>query len=208
VPTDQRLVAAARTAGVHCERVLAAIAAVPRELFIPTESMPRAQQDVPIPIPHGLVTTQPSLVAVMVDALELTGTETVLEIGTGYGYQTALLAHLARHVYSIEWWPDLAAAAVENLIRAGVGNASVEVGDGGDGLPAHGPYEAIVVSAAARTIPPPLINQLVEGGHLVAPIGAGGDEWVRLFGKRSGALVAARDLVPARFVILAGRYGA
>jgi protein-L-isoaspartate(D-aspartate) O-methyltransferase len=154
------------------------------------------------------VTTQPSLVAVMVQALDLAGREKVLEIGTGLGYQTALLAGLAMRVWSIEWWADLAATAVANLARQGVRNAEVVVGDGGDGLPAHAPYNGIVIAAAAPEVPAPLVAQLAEGGRLVQPIGWGGQEDVRLFVKRHGRLTMRRALIPARFVPLVGRFGA
>lgn len=201
------LAAAARAAGVRDERVLAALRTVPREAFVPAESAASAYRDEPIPLPHHQVTTQPSLVAVMVEGLALTGAENVLEIGAGYGYQTALLGSLARQVWSVEWWPDLTAAATENLRRQGVANALVVVGDGGEGLAAHAPYDAIVVAAAAPVPPAPLVEQLVEGGRLVMPVGPGGHETVRRFVKRNGRLEAGHALILARFVPLVGRYG-
>src|SRR5213078_69711 len=129
------LVAAVRRTGVRDERVLAAIAAVPRAEFVPPEHADRAHVDAPIPIPHGQVTTQPSLVARMIEALELQGSERVLEVGTGYGFQTALLAHLSGFVWSIERWPDIARTAGDHLARHGVTNVAVVVGDGTVGLP-------------------------------------------------------------------------
>lgn len=199
---------AARAVGVRNARVLEAIRAVRREDFVPAASAALANIDEPIPLPHGLVTTQPSLVAVMVEALALVGDESVLEVGTGYGYQTALLARLAGYVWSIEWWPDLAATAKDNLTRAGIINVTVDVGDGGEGLAAHAPYDAIVLTAAAPMVPRPLRDQLAEGGRLVQPIGWGGHEQVRLFVKTAGTLTAARDLIAARFVPLVGPFGA
>jgi protein-L-isoaspartate(D-aspartate) O-methyltransferase len=201
------LVAAARAMGVRDPRVIDAVGRVRREMFVPPLSAGLADYDEPIPIPHGVTTSQPSLVAAMVEALALQGDENVLEIGTGYGYETALLAHLSRTVWSIEWWDDLAAAAQDNLARAGVTNVTVVTGDGGEGLPDHAPYDAIVVTAAAPTVPPPLVEQLADGGRLVQPVGRGGAELVRLFVKRDGTLTRERDLVPARFVPLVGPYG-
>ncbi len=203
----ERLVAAARAAGVRDERLLAAIAEVPRADFVPPESAGAAYGDRPIPIPHGQVTTQPSLVAQMVAALGLSGGEKVLEVGTGYGWQTALLARLAGTVWSIERWRDMAETARTSLERASVENARVVVGDGTQGLPAHAPFDAIVLTAAFRSVPPPLAEQLVEGGRLVQPIGPGGRDDVTLFEKREGGLVAVRVIVPAHFVRLYGRYG-
>src|SRR5690606_492297 len=163
-------------AGVTDARVLDAMRAVPRARFVPAEHAHEADLDVPIPIGHGQVTTQPSLVAAMIQALELGGDETVLEVGSGYGYQTALLARLAAVVWSVEWRDDLAAAARENLAAAGVRNAHVVTGDGTLGLPEHAPFDAIVVSAAFPDVPPPLVDQLAPGGRLVQPLGHGGDE--------------------------------
>ena len=200
-----QLVDAARDAGVQDEGVLAAIAAVPRGEFVPPEYVDRADLDAPIPIPHAQVTTQPSLVARMVEALELQGVERVLEIGTGYGWQTALLARLAREVFSIERFPDLAETARASLV--GHENVTVVVGDGSAGLPEYAPFDAILVAAAYTTVPAPLADQLAEGGRLVQPIGPGGAEDVFLFEKRDGVLRRTRWVTGAHFVRLYGRHG-
>jgi protein-L-isoaspartate(D-aspartate) O-methyltransferase len=201
------LVAAARRAGVRDQRLLAAIAELPRSWFVAAEHAARAQVDAPLPIPHDQVTTQPSLVARMVDALGLAGDETVLEVGTGYGWQTALLARLAYEVWSVERFADLADTARANLAGHGVGNAHVVVGDGTLGFAGHAPYDAIIVAAAFPEVPTPLVEQLIEGGLLVQPIGRGGREDVVLFLKREGAPVSLRVLTGARFVRLIGTYG-
>jgi protein-L-isoaspartate(D-aspartate) O-methyltransferase len=199
------LVEAARAAGVSDERVLAAIAAVPRAPFVPAEHAGRADVDAPIPIPHRQVTTQPSLVARMVEALALAGGERVLEIGTGYGWQTALLARLAREVFSVERFADLAETARAAL--AWCDNVTIVVGDGSEGLPEHAPFDAILVAAAYPSVPAPLAEQLAEGGRLVQPLGYGGDEDVVLFEKRDGVLRRVRSIGGAYFVRLHGRYG-
>jgi protein-L-isoaspartate(D-aspartate) O-methyltransferase len=199
------LVVAARDAGVRDERVLAAIAAVPRAGFVPAELVGGADFDTPIPIPHGQITTQPSLVARMVEALSLEEDERVLEIGTGYGWQTALLARLAREVFSVERFDDIAEAARAAL--AGRENVHVVVGDGSEGLPEQAPFDAILVSAAYPTVPAPLAQQLPEGGRLVQPLGPGGAEDLVLFEKRCGALQRIRSLGGAHFVRLHGRHG-
>jgi protein-L-isoaspartate(D-aspartate) O-methyltransferase len=199
------LVAASREAGVQDERVLDAIAAVPRRDFVPAEAVDLAQLDAPIPIPHDQVTTQPSLVARMVEALALGGDERVLEIGTGYGWQTALLARLAAQVFSVERFADIAEIARRQL--AGCENVTVVSGDGSAGLPKHAPYDAILVAAAFPRVPQPLAEQLAEAGRLVQPIGPGGREDVVLFEKREGDLHRVRSVSPARFVRLHGRYG-
>jgi protein-L-isoaspartate(D-aspartate) O-methyltransferase len=198
-----------RETGVRDRRVLDAIAEVPRADFVAADTVDRAYRDEPLPIPHGQVTTQPSLIARMVAALELQGGERVLEVGAGYGYQVALLANLAEpsgFVWSIERWPDLAEAARRNLEGHGVANAEVLVGDGTDGLTEHSPYHAIVVSAAFPEVPPPLAEQLAPGGRLVHPVGSGGSEDVVLFGKEDDRLVPRRSLTRARFVRLVGRH--
>src|SRR5919201_402992 len=187
------LVAACRAAGVRDERVLAAIGAVDRAAFVPAGSEAGAALDAPVPIPHGQVTTQPSLVARMVEALALDGSERVLEVGTGYGWQTALLARLAAEVWSVERYRDLAEFAERALERQRAGNATVVVGDGSGGLPAHAPYDAVLVAAASPSVPAPLVQQLAAGGRLVQPIGPGGAEDVVLFERAEAGLERRRS---------------
>lgn len=206
--SEQDLVVAARRAGVRDARVLRALASVDREGFVPRRHAALAHRDVPIPIPHDQVTTQPSLTARMLEGLGLRGTEAVLEVGTGYGFQTALLSALGRKVWTMERWPDLAGAARSHLAAAGVENVRIIVGDGGEGLPDAAPYQAILVSAAAPEVPRPLVSQLALGGRLVQPIGSGGHERVTLFRRGSnGGLHAVRVLTGAHFVRLQGRHG-
>jgi protein-L-isoaspartate(D-aspartate) O-methyltransferase len=198
------LVAASREVGVRDERVLEAIAAVPRVEFVPSEHADLAEVDVPIPIPHAQVTTQPSLVARMVEALALAGDERVLEVGTGYGWQTTLLGRLAREVFSVERFGDIAETARRHL--AGYENITVVVGDGSESLSEHAPFDAILVAAAYPRVPEPLAEQLAEGGRLVQPIGPGGAEEVVLFEKRDGELHRVRSVSGAHFVRLHGRH--
>jgi len=180
---EHPLAAAAARAGVSDQRVLGAVASIPRADFIPPELATEAEVDKPIPIPHEQVTTQPSLVAAMVEALALTSSERVLEIGTGYGWQSALLARLAAQVWSIERWDDLAARARIHLGRSGATNVEVLVGDGSEGVPEHAPYDAILVSAAFPNVPPPLVAQLAEEGRLVQPLGRAGREQISTRGR-------------------------
>jgi len=207
MPRPQDLVDAARAAGVRDAEVLEAIARVPRAGFVPEDLRSRAYLDLPLPIPRGQVTTQPSLVARMLEGLALRGRERVLEVGGGYGWQTALLASLAGEVFSVERWSDLAEAAVGNLTAAGVRGWEVVVGDGSQGLLEHAPYEAIVVAAAYPRVPAPLAGQLASGGRLVQPIGHGGNERVVAFEKVAGRLVERDVLTAAHFVPLCGRGG-
>jgi protein-L-isoaspartate(D-aspartate) O-methyltransferase len=179
---------------------------VPRAWFVPSAAAGQAYLDEPIGIPHGQVTTQPSLIAKMVAALGLNGSERVLEVGTGLGFQTAILARLARQVVSIERFPDLAEHARINLAAAGPGGVTLVVGDGTLGVPDHAPYQAIVVSAASPSVPAPLIEQLAPGGRLVHPVGPGGREQVTAFHKEAGRLVADARLTPAYFVPLVGAH--
>jgi protein-L-isoaspartate(D-aspartate) O-methyltransferase len=188
-------------------RVLEAVGEIPRAEFVPPEHAERSLADAPIPIPHGQVTTQPSLVARMVEALDLDGGETVLEVGTGYGFQTALLARLAGSVWSVELCEEITATARANLARHGVANAEVVVGDGSLGLPERAPFEAVIVSAAFPRLPEPLVDQLAEGGRLVQPLGRGGLEDVVLFEQRRGRLERSASLTGASFVRLYGEHG-
>jgi protein-L-isoaspartate(D-aspartate) O-methyltransferase len=206
-PTEADLLAVLRFEGIEDRRVLDAVRAVPRVGFVPPELADRAYVDSPLPIPNGQVTTQPSLVAKMVESLGLRGDERVLEVGTGYGWQTALLARLGREVWSVERWEDLAKAARENISRHGVQNAMIVVGDGSEGLAEQAPFDAMLVSAAFPEVPEPLAEQLALGGRLVQPIGPGGREEVILFERRSNGLVARRTVTGAHFVRLVGRWG-
>lgn len=181
--------------------------AVRRSGFVPPDHAASAEVDEPIPIPHQQVTTQPTLSARMVEALGLSGDEHVLEVGTGYGYQTALLATLARHVTSIDRWADLVQQAELNLAAAGVRKVTLVVGDGSEGVPSSAPYDAVLVSAAFPDVPAPLVEQLRVGGRLVQPIGPGGHDQVTLFARTADGLVERERIVPARFVRLSGRHG-
>jgi protein-L-isoaspartate(D-aspartate) O-methyltransferase len=205
--SPEDLVRALHAEGIRDRRVLAAFRRVPRARFVPPESAGQAYLDAPIWIPHGQVTTQPSLIAKMVAALALTGTERVLEVGTGLGFQTAILAQLAREVISVERFPALAEQARANLAAAGLGHVTVVVGDGTLGVPDHAPYQAIVVAAASPQVPGPLIEQLAPGGRLVHPIGPGGREQVTAFRKEADQLVADARLTAAYFVPLVGAHG-
>ncbi len=187
-------------------RLVDAFREVPRAGFVPPELVERAYLDQPLPIPHEQVTTQPSLSAKMIEALELTGSERVLEVGTGYGFQTALLSHLSGYVWSVERWPDVAETARDNLARHGARDVEVVAGDGTQGLSEHAPYDAILISAAFPSVPPPLAEQLAPGGRLVQPIGWGGQEEVVLFEKRPEGLEHRRTVTGAHFVRLYGAH--
>ena len=204
--TPEDLVRAVVATGTRDPGLLAALRAVPRADFVPSDLADQAYFDRPLPIPNGQVTTQPSLVAKMIEALGLTGSERVLEVGTGYGFQTALLAQLSTFVYSVERFPDVAETARENLARHGVANVDVVVGDGTKGLPEHAPYDAILVSAAFPRVPPPLEEQLAPGGRLVQPVGPGGEEEVILFERGSQGLVPRQNITGAHFVRLYGAH--
>ena len=193
---------ATRLGGITDAKVLSALAAVSREDFVLPESVPSVHVDAPLRIPCGQTTSQPSLIALMLQALQLSRRETVLEVGTGLGYEAALLGRMARQVWTIEIFPELAATARSNLARSGTGNVEVVVGDGSEGLSAHAPYDAIVLAAATPRISAALVDQLAEGGRLVAPLGRGGDEVVRLFVKQDGRLNKGTVLAFARFVPL------
>ncbi len=198
---------AVRGAGVRDERVLDAVRVVPRAVFVSADRVDEAYRDVPLPIPHGQVTTQPSLVARMLEAARIAASDRVLEVGAGYGWQTALLARLGARVWSVERWADLAEVARASLAAAGAENVDVAVGDGSVGVPEHAPYDVVLVSAAFPSVPGPLAAQVALGGRLVQPIGPGGAENVVVFERGSGGLERRSVVTRARFVRLYGRYG-
>jgi protein-L-isoaspartate(D-aspartate) O-methyltransferase len=206
VRTQEDLVQTLIAEGVNDPSVLQALRQVPRAQFVPSDVVEQAYLDRPLPIAHGQVTTQPSLTAKMIEALRLTGSEHVLEVGTGYGFQTALLAHLSDFVWSVERWSDISGTARANLTRHGLTNVEAFVGDGTEGLLEHAPYEAILVSAAFPRVPPPLVEQLAPGGRPIQPIGSGGQELVILFAKGPGGLMHSRTVTGAYFVRLYGTH--
>ena len=201
------LLRAARAQGVSDPRVLAALGSVPRGAFVPEELRDDAAYDCALPIGLGQTTSQPSLVAMMIESLAIGPDDTVLEVGTGHGYEAALLGRLARRVFTVERIAALAEVARHNLEAAGVGNVEVVLGDGTLGLAAQAPFDAIVVAAAFLNVPAPLAEQLGEGGRLVMPVGNGGGDLVTLYVKRADALAELRVICGARFVPLLGANG-
>jgi protein-L-isoaspartate(D-aspartate) O-methyltransferase len=195
-----------RDRGIRDLRVLDAMARVPRHEFVAEQYWDQAYEDHPIPIGHGQTVSQPYIVAVTLDALDLQPFDTVLEIGTGSGYQTALLAELTDHVYSMERHESLAHLAEATLLRLGYSNVNVMVGDGSEGLPALAPFDAIAVSAAAPQIPKSLLEQLREGGRMVIPVGPADVQELQLVRKVEGRAVI-ETLEGCRFVPLIGGQG-
>ena len=195
-----------RRRGISDERVLRAMGCVPRELFVPEELREDAYEDRALPIGHGQTISQPYIVATICALLGLEGHERVLDVGTGSGYQAAVLAELAAEVVTIERVPELAEAARRALAEAGHGHVDVRVGDGSLGVPDRAPFAAIAVAAAAPSIPPALYSQLVDGGRLVVPRGSrSGQELVLVVRTPDGP--QERASVACRFVPLVGEEG-
>ena len=192
--------------GITDARVLQAMREVPRHLFVPPEWRHEAYSDRPLPIGDEQTISQPYMVAIMTQNLALQGHEHMLEIGTGSGYQAAVLSRLAAHVSSIEYFADLADSARALLQRLGYINVEVIVGDGGLGLPAQAPYDGIIVAAAAPHVPQPLLAQLAEGGRLVIPVGSATRQELCII-TRHGDDYAQERSVPCRFVPLLGEEG-
>jgi protein-L-isoaspartate(D-aspartate) O-methyltransferase len=183
--------------------VLGAIARVRREKFVPRHERVLAYADTALPIGHGQTISQPFIVAYMTELLRVGAGDRVLEIGTGSGYQAAVLAELGAQVYSVETIPELAVAAQHKLQALGYGNVRVRTGDGHKGWPEHAPYRAVVVTAVADSIPPALVSQLEAGGRLVIPLRErGGEQWLNLIEKHTDGRVARQELFRVRFVPL------
>jgi protein-L-isoaspartate(D-aspartate) O-methyltransferase len=195
-----------RRRGVHDSGVLSAMAAVRREEFVPKEFRQRAYDDAPLPIGEGQTISQPYIVAAMTAALHLTGSERVLEIGTGCGYQAAILSHLGKIVFSIESCSELASSAAARLERLGYANVHIHCGDGTLGLPELASFDAILVAAAAPAVPEPLRSQLAEGGRLILPVGDADNQELFVL-ERHGNSFETRTLEACRFVPLIGYYG-
>jgi protein-L-isoaspartate(D-aspartate) O-methyltransferase len=191
-----------KSRGVKDPRVLSALLKVERHRFVPEEYLNSAYSDQPLPIGEGQTISQPYIVALMTELLELKGDEKVLEIGTGSGYQAAVLAELAKEVYTIEIIESLASTAKKRLSELGYQNIKVKAGDGYLGWPEAAPFDAIMVTAAPDHIPKPLIEQLKEGGRMVVPVGTYSQELKKIV-KRSGK-IETTDIIPVVFVPMTG----
>lgn len=202
----ERLVEILQQKGIRDLSVLRAIDMTPRHDFVPTGLRHRAYKDSALPIGNGQTISQPFVHARYLELLKLTGNERVLEIGTGSGYQTVLLAHLAAQVFSIERIAALMQQAREPIQRAGVRNVSLLVGDGSVGWRQYAPYDAILVGAGAPSIPQPLVEQLADGGRLLVPIGDRAEQKLMLLTRR-GERIETTEVAPVRFVPLVGSHG-
>lgn len=183
--------------------VARALARVPRHEFVPSEYRHRSYENNPLPIGMGQTISQPTIVALMTDLLAVTATDTVLEVGTGSGYQAAILSQVVSVVHSVEIVPELAQSARKRLARLGYDNVIVHQGDGYMGLPENAPFDAIMVTAAAPQVPGPLLEQLKPGGHLVIPVGpAAYTQWLTVWTRDEDGLFHEEALLPVRFVPL------
>jgi protein-L-isoaspartate(D-aspartate) O-methyltransferase len=202
----RRLLESLQANGITDLAVLRAFDLTPRHLFVPTGVRHRAYEDAPLPIGNGQTISQPSVHARYLQELKLTGREKVLEIGTGSGYQTVLLSHLAGQVFSIERIGALLDRARDVVRQLGGPNVSLLQGDGTLGWNAYAPYDAILVGAAAPDVPAPLARQLAEGGRLLVPVGGRDEQMLAVFTRR-GEELDRRDILPVRFVPLIGAHG-
>lgn len=192
--------------GLSEARLLAAFEAVPRHLFVPDDHRHLAYADGPLPIGWGQTISQPYIVALMTSLLELQGDERVLEVGTGSGYQAAILSRLAAEVHTVEWVPELGAGAEKLLKELGLNNIHCHIGDGSLGWPEAAPYDGILVAAAAPGVPQPLLDELRDGGRLVIPVGGSGYQMMQVWTKR-GDQSDFREVTPVAFVPLRGKHG-
>ncbi len=200
---EEMVAAQIEARGVRDARTLAAMRKVPRHLFVPPDLAGDAYGDSPLPIGRGQTISQPYIVAFMTEALGLRGGETVLEVGTGSGYQAAVLAEIAARVYTIEIVAPLAEEARERLVRLGYRNVEVRAGDGYQGWPERAPFDAVIVTAAAPRIPEPLKQQLKDGGRLVIPVGEEYQELIVV--TRRGTTYVENRVLPVRFVPMTGK---
>jgi len=201
-PRRQMVERQLRDRGIRDPRVLGAMRRVPRHRFVPPEAVPWAYDDRPLPIGLEQTISQPYIVAYMTEMAEISPRDTVLEIGTGSGYQAAVLAEVAAAVYSVEIVPDLAARARATLADLGYDNVHLRTGDGYQGWAEHAPYDAIVVTAAPDHVPPALVEQLAPGGRLVIPVGTADQELLVISKDARG--VTERRTIPVRFVPMTG----
>ena len=193
--------------GISDPRVLSAMRTVPRHLFVSEAMMDQAYGDFPLPISAGQTISQPYIVALMTEALQLTGSERVLEVGTGSGYQAAVLAELVKQVYSIEIIEPLGQRARDLLNKLDYDNIETRIGDGYYGWEEHAPFDAIVVTAAASHVPPPLIEQLKPGGRMVIPVGGRFQvQYLLLVEKAMAGEIVTRQITAVRFVPLTGEH--
>lgn len=196
-----------RRRGINDERVLRAMSKVPRHEFVPQQHWPDAYADHPVPIGEQQTTSQPYIIAAMLQAAEIKPQDRVLEIGAGSGYQTALLAEIAGQVFAVERYPTLSANAQSVLERLRYTNVTVITGDGSLGLPDQAPFDAIIVAAAAPRVPPALLEQLAPGGRMVIPVGEAQQQVLQLARKQPDGSVTVSTLEGCRFVPLIGRQG-
>ena len=203
----QKLVEEVRAQGVKDLAVLRAVAEVPRHKFVPEAMLRRAYEDTALPIGMGQTISQPSIQALSIEKLGLKGSDKVLEVGTGSGYQTALLAMIAGQVFSVERMAPLAEQARRVIAELGINNVSVLVGDGTLGWRAFEPFNAIVVAAASPAVPQPLIDQLVPGGRILIPLGPRDAQVLTLVTKEADGTVRHQPLLDAIFVPLLGKHG-
>jgi len=204
-----RLIMGLRRAGITDSRVLGALERVPREAFVDAAFLDQAWEDRALPIAQGQTISQPFVVAFMTQALELTDRTKVLEIGTGSGYQAAVLARVARRVYTVERHKELMATAERRFARLGLHNLHTWIGDGWKGWPEQAPFEAIIVTAAAPEVPQALLDQLGDGGRLVIPVGRSSDVQKLVRYRRDGDNVTEEPLLDVRFVpLVPGEVGA
>jgi len=196
-----------RGRGIHDQRVLAAMSKVPRHEFVSPEHWDDAYADHPVPIGEQQTTSQPYIIACMLQAAEVAPQDRVLEIGSGSGYQTALLAELAAQVFAVERHPTLAANARSTLEGLGYRNINLMTGDGSVGWPEQATFDAIIVAAAAPRVPPALVEQLAGGGRLVVPVGDSQQQALQLYRKSPDGTVTVHSLEGCRFVPLIGEQG-